>query len=496
MLRRVLILLGIAIVVVGMVAGGFLYWLLAGSGVRVALERQASAWLGEPVHIAVARARLFPQPGLHLEQVQVGNPVRLTLGTIDVSSDGQALLSRRIENASVVVANSRISMPLPFSVPAASASNTAQSSEPLKLVSIQSISLRDVIVASRGRELTVSAESALRGSKLLLRSFSARTGGTSLDAEGEIDLAPRVDARLKVKANRLDVDELIALSSAFAPDSKSSNAKATREPARIAARVSAETASAGSVTVKQFATDLEVDGTRLSLSPLTFQLFGGRYQGSLAANLRDTISATLRSRIIDVDVAQLAEFGNSAGSVSGTLTGAGTFSGSGPDMSAVLESAEGKGTATIVNGTIRHLDLVRTVILFFGRPAPDASASSDAFQRIDAAFSLANRVVSADALSLHSEDADMVGNGRLELASKALSGRVDLSLSEALTKQAGTDLARYTREGNRIVLPATIGGTLGSPRVSIDAAAAVQRGLKNELQRRLGDLLDQFKRAQ
>jgi hypothetical protein len=46
------------------------------------------------------------------------------------------------------------------------------------------------------------------------------------------------------------------------------------------------------------------------------------------------------------------------------------------------------------------------------------------------------------------------------------------------------------------LLPATIGGTLGSPPVSIDAAAAVQRGLKNELQRRLGDLLDQFKRAQ
>jgi len=448
------------------------------------------------VRIGVARARLFPQPGLHLEQVQVGSPVRLTLGTVDLSSDGQALLSRRIENASVVVTNSRISMPLPFAIPATSPSTKAQSSEPLKLVSIQTISLRDVILASRGRELTVSAESALRGSKLVLRSFTARTGGTSLDAEGEIDLAPRVDARLKVKANRLDVDELIALSSAFAPDTPASKAKATSQPVRIAARVSAETATAGSVTVRQFATDLEVDGTQLSLSPLTFQLFGGRYQGTLAAELRDRISATLRSRIMDVDVAQLAAFGNSAGSASGTLTGAGTFSGSGSDMNAVLASAEGKGTATIVNGTIRHLDLVRTVILFFGRPAPNAGNSSDAFQRLDAAFSLANRVVSADALSLHSEDADMVGNGRLELDSKALSGHVDLSLSEALTKQAGTDLARYTREGDRIVLPATIGGTLGSPRVSIDAAAAVQRGLKNELQRRLGDLLDQFKRAQ
>src|SRR4051795_3208084 len=105
MLRRLALILGITVIAAGMLAGGFLYWLLAGSGVRVALERQASAWLGEPVRIGVARARLFPQPGLHLEQVQVGKPVRLTLGTVDLSSDGQALLSRRIENASVVVAN-------------------------------------------------------------------------------------------------------------------------------------------------------------------------------------------------------------------------------------------------------------------------------------------------------------------------------------------------------------------------------------------------------
>src|SRR5262249_6850703 len=138
----------------------------------------------------------------------------------------------------------------------------------------------------------------------------------------------------------------------------------------------------------------------------------------------------------------------------------------------------------------------RTVVLFFGRPAPDAGASSDKFERMDATFSVANQIVKAEALSLHSADADMVGNGTLSLDSKALSARVDMSLSEGLTKQAGTDLARYTREGNRIILPANIGGTLDRPRITIDAAAAVQRGLRNEIQRRLGGLLDRFRGGQ
>jgi hypothetical protein len=66
---------------------------------------------------------------------------------------------------------------------------------------------------------------------------------------------------------------------------------------------------------------------------------------------------------------------------------------------------------------------------------------------------------------------------------------MDLSLSEALSAQAGTDLARFTREGNRLLLPAVISGTLEAPRVTIDAGAAVRRGLRNEVQRRLKDIL-------
>jgi len=42
------------------------------------------------------------------------------------------------------------------------------------------------------------------------------------------------------------------------------------------------------------------------------------------------------------------------------------------------------------------------------------------------------------------------------------------------------------------VLPANVGGTLESPRVTIDAAAAMKRGLRNEVGERLKGLLDRF----
>ena len=128
-------------------------------------------------------------------------------------------------------------------------------------------------------------------------------------------------------------------------------------------------------------------------------------------------------------------------------------------------------------------------MLFFGRPAPNAGAATDNFDRIDATFALVHQVVAASALSLHSPDLDLVGAGTLTIPTKALDGHMDLSLSEALSAQAGTDLARFTREGNRLLLPAVISGTLEAPRVTIDAGAAVRRGLRNEVQRRLKDIL-------
>jgi hypothetical protein len=96
---------------------------------------------------------------------------------------------------------------------------------------------------------------------------------------------------------------------------------------------------------------------------------------------------------------------------------------------------------------------------------------------------------------MHSPDVDIVGSGTLTLGTEALDGALDLSLSEALSAQAGNDLRRYTREGNRIVLPARIGGTLSSPRLSIDAAAALKRGLRNEVERRLKGILGGFSRG-
>jgi hypothetical protein len=492
MIRRLILWILAAVVAIIIIAAGALYTFLSNDGIRVALEQQATAFLGQPVKIATVGAQFWPRPGVTLEQVTVGEPARLVLGEVGVSTELSALLRRRIADGAISIRNTRLELPLPFAIPTTSA---AAASEPSSLTveSINSIGLDNVRIVSRGRELVLSVDSSFDGARVTIRSATVESGKTSIRAEGLVTLEPRVDAALKATANRLDVDELLALADAFGPAPAPPGSRAKSGPApRIAARVSAGTASAGGVEVQNFASDVQVDGDAVSMSPLTFQLFGGRYQGSLSARLGSTLSATLRSRLLDVDVARLAEFGNAKDTITGTLSGAGTFSGSGQDFAAVLAGARGDGTAKIANGTVRRLGLVRTIVVFFGKPAAEAPGASDAFDSIDLRFTVQNQVFRADALSLHSRDVDLVGSGTLATATKALAGKFDVSLSEALSAQAGNDLQRFTREGNRVVLPANLAGTLEAPRVTIDAAAALKRGLRNEVGQRLQGLLDRF----
>ncbi|PYR77140.1 MAG: hypothetical protein DMF87_16745 [Acidobacteria bacterium] len=492
MLRRVLLLAVGVLLVLAVALAAAAYWFLSGDGVRVALESQATKWLGQRVTIGAASARIFPRPAITLRDVRAGDPVRIMLAEVQLSTGLKPLWSHRVEDAEVSVADSRVDMPLAFPLPAPDERGAApaSSSDSVQVVSIRTIKLRNITVASRGRQITVSADSSLSSAHLNLDRFTAASGKTSLEASGLVQLTPRLDAQLDVKANHVDVDDLIALADAFAPRAPRRTAASTPLPGRIVARVSAETARASGVDVRDFATTMVAQGNRITLSPASFQLFGGSYHGVLDVDAEPgALRATFRAQIADLDVAQLAAFGGVADTITGRLSGSGTFTGRGATVGDAIAAATGEGKVSIVNGVLKRLGLVRTVVLFFGRPAQDAGASTDNFERIDASFALVRQVIAASALSLHSSDVDLVGQGTLTIPTKALDGQMDLSLSEALSARAGTDLARFTREGNRILLPAVIGGTLDAPHVTIDAGAAVRRGLRNEVQRRLKDIL-------
>ena len=327
MIRRIALWVLAFSAAIFIVAAGAAYWLLSGDGIRVALESQASAWLEQPVRIASATGRVFPRLGIRLNDVRIGEPVRMTLADVELSASLRALLSGRIDEAELIISDSRIELPLPrTSSPSDNPGSDAPSAAaaggaPIEVVSVRDIALRDIAITSRGREVVVSADAALAGSELQLERFVATSGRTRLEASGTIQLEPRVDARLEAVANRLDLDELLALAAAFQPEQGAAGQRSTGPPPRVQAHITADNASAASVEARTLVTDLKMDGQRVTLDPLTFELFGGTYAGTLQATLGDALDVRLSSKLADLDVAQLAAFGGAADTVTGRLSG-------------------------------------------------------------------------------------------------------------------------------------------------------------------------------
>lgn len=113
MLKRVLLVVA-GVVLVGTVALGLGARRIFGSDrVRVAIERQATEALGQPVRVGSAAVSVFPRVGVDLGRVSIGEPAAVTLERVAVATGLRALLSRRIEGAEIVVADSRLALTCP-----------------------------------------------------------------------------------------------------------------------------------------------------------------------------------------------------------------------------------------------------------------------------------------------------------------------------------------------------------------------------------------------
>ncbi len=86
----------------------------------------------------------------------------------------------------------------------------------------------------------------------------------------------------------------------------------------------------------------------------------------------------------------------------------------------------------------------------------------------------------------------MNGSGTLSLATEALDVHANLILSRELSAQAGRDLYRLAREGDRVVVPARITGSVASPTVMVDVKAALQRAIRNRAEDAIKDFFNRL----
>ena len=352
--------------------------------------------------------------------------------------------------------------------------------------------------------MTLDLESSLSGDRLAVSRLRVRSEKTSIEGTGEFSSLAARRGVFTTTADPLDLDEVLTIASAFSrPASGDASPVAQGPPLALDVRVEVKAPRGRllGIDFTDLATTIALARGGVTLEPFGVGVFGGTVDGRLTVDTSSESSrVAVSAAVTSIDVARLAAFAGSSGVITGRLGGRIDLQASGGTPDAVFRTAGGRATLASRTAPCLGSTLVGPVIRAFGTAGGATAAAtpasrSNAFSSIRGTFTLANGVLRTSDLAMASRDLDVKGQGTVRVEGAWVDMKADLILSEALTSEAGRDLVRYAREGNRVVLPATIRGGLASPSVSIDVQAAAARALRNtvedEVKKGLGRL---FKR--
>lgn len=504
------------------VAGAVVVLLLGGAGaffwarsifetdvVRQALAAQLSKALGQPVTVGGAKATIYPRVTISLRDVTVGGQREITMQSLDVGTALGALFSRRIEHATLHVANAHLTLPLPdLHLASASSSESADSSSPVTLVSIDEVQLTGIDIVSHGRTLHGDVELVPHGTTgVTIKKVALTADAAAINAVGEITSLAGPVGTLTVTAGNLDLDQLIVFASDFAAGSSASPATAgaeaapasgsatptpgstTTSTADVTVTLTADRASMSGVTLSTLTGTAKLQGNRLTIEPMSFGLFDGTYTGTLAAVLGSIPTFTWKAALKNVDMNAVTTFAGSPGTITGRLSGQVNVEGSGLDAAAAMKTARGTGAVTIVNGTVKNLALVRAAVAATSLDPQAVIAASqtshdEPFSELGTSISMAGGTASTPDLHFVSPDIRLEAGGALRLDGSAVNLIGTVELSEALTKQANATFVRVAAQNGKINLPITIRGNAGKYALEIDTATVAKRAATNELKTR------------
>lgn len=395
------------------------------------------------------------------------------------------------------LSGARIELPLPdFAVASsAGASGAAETSSSLvEIVSIDEVVLSDVEIVSGGRTLRGSVDVVPQGKGLRVRRISLGADYAAIDITGRITDLAGPSGELTVKAGALNFDELLAFVSDFAggtgmsagPAAAARAAPASSPASRmnLAVSLEADKASMGALAIDTLSGRARVTSGAMTLEPVSFGLFGGRYEGSLALTLGVTPDFHLKAKLSGVDMAAATAFAGSPNQITGKLSGTIDLTGRGLDAPAILKSARGTARLDITDGTVKNLGLIQTVVVATSGRADAQSrlgsgSKDEPFTRLGGTLSIAGGSASSQDLKLEAKDLVLAAAGAVKLNGTAINLQGQLRLSEELSKQAGSDLVRYTQDQGRVTLPVTITGSADRPQVRLDIGSMAKRAITN-----------------
>jgi type II secretion system protein N len=251
--------------------------------------------------------------------------------------------------------------------------------------------------------------------------------------------------------------------------------------------IEAERATISGLTVDRVSGRAAATQDLVNLSPLAFDLFGGRYEGAVSVTL-GTAEPTFRwtAAISNIDVAKATAFAGAPGTATGTLSGKVDLTGRGTDAARAMKTVKGSVRLDVTQGVVRNLGLVRSVgaatalsLEGLQRAAAGITDVDEPFTHLGATITVSDGLATTDDLQFDAADLSMTVSGTARLEGGVLNMRAQLQLSEALSREVHQKMLRLSQQEGRVTLPATITGTFADPSVKVDGGAITRRAIVN-----------------
>ena len=313
----------------------------------------------------------------------------------------------------------------------------------------------------------------------------------NLDATGSLRLAERVQGRLDLSGDRLDLPPLLqALAGESSNQPTSEGATPDFEPLRaidldLGLRLAQLTVNP-QLTLSDVEARARLQQGVLRLSPLEARLFGGRFEGLVEVDLReDEPQVRVQPRLAGIQVGELFQLVAPVAPLSGQGDVSLDLRFSGLSLEPILASLQGSGDYRLVEGALQGLDLRQLVDEELGRANLQTVSRSiggqTAFDQLAGALAIEAGVVTLPDLNLVASDYGMTGRGQIDLPAGQLDYRLDVRLGERLT----ASLPRALAEATGGELPMRLAGPISQPTVTVDVAGLAERALRQQIEQRL-----------
>ncbi len=349
-----------------------------------------------------------------------------------------------------------------------------------------------------------SATVALTGDSLQVDDASLRLGRSAL--RGSVALRDFSNPRLvfDLESPEADLDELFAVASNARTGGSPSRGAPAAGGASLAAmradgRLRVGSATFGGLQLSRFDASVALTDGRLTFSPASVELYGGRGTGSAALDLAATpVRFDADMSLEDVDVRSLLQAGIGYGEFSGTGRLVARLSGEAGSVDGAIRAARGQGTVALRDGVVGRLNALKALerASVFGEQSLAAlgarlSREGTPYSTLDGEWTLQDGTLRIVKSVLVAPDGEIQSSGPVSLVDQRINLDALVVFSKALSDAMRAEGSRaasvfWDARRSQVVLPARLTGTMQAPKAGIDWNESIGRVLERERDAILG----------